>query len=296
MKRTNCNLSVMIIGVILMAFILVYPYSTLTEHESPSKPESTQENCTWPSRSKVFYREKRIINGKPPRVKWPWFVRLEHDNAGCGGALVSDRHVLTAAHCFDNINHKDDWLVYVGVVRRNKRSNPYKIKEIILHEDYDGDSIENDIALLTLSQLVQFSDNIHSVCLPSPDHIFPHGTKCWVAGFGKTNDEASYSNDLMEVSVDIIGRTKCNSQDVHNGTILQSMLCAGDLKGGRDTCNGDSGGPLVCEAQNGLWYLTGIVSWGPTKCANPNKPGVYTNVTSFLKWIHKRALKSERNL
>ncbi|XP_036419103.1 transmembrane protease serine 13-like isoform X2 [Colossoma macropomum] len=113
---------------------------------------------------------------------------------------------------------------------------------------------------------------------------------CMCLSFVQVIDsEATYSSDLMEVSVDIIERTKCNSQDVHNGSILQSMLCAGDLKGGRDACTGDSGGPLVCEAQNGLWYLAGIVSWG-VKCGEPNKPGVYTNVASFSKWIHRQNL------
>ncbi|KAI4903328.1 hypothetical protein NFI96_018531, partial [Prochilodus magdalenae] len=251
--------------------------------------------------------KKRIMNGKQPQhVLWPWFVRLENGNSGCGGSLVSDRHVLTAAHCFDDTGSNEDyWQAYVGVVNLNETLKAMRIIEIILHKDYDKDStvFRNDIALLTLFQPVQFSDKIKAVCLPPPDHVFLPGTKCWTAGFGETSKSrcvccrnafyvfnpyhARRSSDLKEVSVDIIGQADCNSQKVHNGMILQSMLCAGHLKGGGDACSGDSGGPLVCGDQDDLWYLTGIVSWG-VDCGRPNKPGVYTNVSHFINWIQEK--------
>ncbi|KAI4880558.1 hypothetical protein NFI96_028685, partial [Prochilodus magdalenae] len=255
---------------------------------SPSQTDDTQKkHCKWGSRSKDSYGEKRIINGRKTHVKWPWFVRLENVNTGCGGALVSDRHVLTAAHCFDITGPNGDyWQAFVGVVERHEISKLYKIKKIILHHEYEDSKVpRNDIALLTLNKPVQSSDNIHPLCLPPPDHVFFARTKCWVAGFGRTNNARS-SNHLIEVSVDVIDQRVCNSSRVHNGMIYHSMLCAGDLNGGPDACQGDSGGPLMCEAQGGLWYLAGIVSWG-VDCGKPNKPGVYTYIPYFLKWIHK---------
>ncbi|XP_036416420.1 testisin-like [Colossoma macropomum] len=294
LSRITHNSKALISGLVII-LLLVYSNCNLWTKPDSRRitDEGTQERCTWPSRSKACYGQKRIINGKRPQhEKWPWFVRLQNGSAGCGGSLVGDRHVLTAAHCFDDTGpNENDWQVYLGVVNRKEPSKPYKVKEIILHQAYDKDSIvfRNDIALLTLSQPVQFSENIHSVCLPRPDHLFPTGTKCWIAGFGKTMIDSTVpsSSYLMEADVKIVERSECNSQDVHNGSILQSMLCAGDPNGSQDACHGDSGGPLVCEDQEGLWYLAGIISWG-VDCGRPNKPGIYTNVSHFSKWIDEK--------
>lgn len=120
------------------------------------------------------------------------------------------------------------------------------------------------------------------------------------------------STSLMEVTVDIISDTVCNSRAVYNGAVTKNMLCAGHLSGGRDSCQvsrpdaherwvfvatsgrlfkrvrgisqGDSGGPLVCQSGD-LWYLVGITSWGQG-CGRVNKPGVYTKVSSVLPWIY----------
>ena len=76
----------------------------------------------------------------------------------------------------------------------------------------------------------------------------------------------------------------CNTKKAYNGHITHSMICAGYLgKGEKDSCKGDSGGPLVCN-ENGRAVLSGVVSWGDS-CAKPEKPGVYSRVTSVLNWI-----------
>ncbi|XP_066515211.1 transmembrane protease serine 13b [Hoplias malabaricus] len=273
--------------IILLAAIIIY---VLFNHRSQiTKRKGKQGHCPWPSRKKNYYKRKRNIGSVKTHMNWPWFVRLEQGISACGGSLVDHHHVLTAAHCFDDTGvNTDNWKVYVDVVNQRKLSKPYVIKEIKIHEDYGKEFYENDIALLTLKEPVQFSDSIYSVCLPTLGNSFPPGTKCWVAGFKITNlPSEQFPDYLKEMSVEIIDQAKCNAGDVHEKRILPSMLCAGDLKSGQDACIGDSGGPLMCEAQDDVWYLAGIVSWG-VDCGRPNKPGVYTNVLHFLRWIREQ--------
>ncbi|KFV01190.1 Transmembrane protease serine 5, partial [Pterocles gutturalis] len=154
-----------------------------------------------------------------------------------------------------------------------------------------------DIALMKLQVPLNFSDAIRAVCLPpSQQDLFP-GTQCWVSGWGYTRPDqdhvsllpslsplpAQVTETLKEALVPLIGTKKCNSSCMYAGELTARMLCAGYLHGKVDACQGDSGGPLVCQDQF-TWRLVGIVSWGQG-CAEPNHPGVYTNVAQLLPWI-----------
>ncbi|KAF5927464.1 hypothetical protein HPG69_016102 [Diceros bicornis minor] len=98
--------------------------------------------------------------------------------------------------------------------------------------------------------------------------------------------ECDASPVLNHAAVPLISNKLCNHRDVYGGMISPSMLCAGYLRGGVDSCQGDSGGPLVCQERR-VWKLVGATSFG-IGCADVNKPGVYTRITSFLDWIHEQ--------
>uniref|UniRef100_A0A8C8VMN8 Peptidase S1 domain-containing protein n=1 Tax=Pelusios castaneus TaxID=367368 RepID=A0A8C8VMN8_9SAUR len=177
------------------------------------------------------------------------------------------------------------WTANFGTVVRPPKKRTY-IRNIIIHEEYT-DGFQNhdyDIAVVQLSTPVEFTNDVHAVCLPEALFVLPHDTKCFVTGWGALRSDGPSINYLRQAEVKIIDTYICNSAEVYNGVIKPGMVCAGYLEGKIDACQGDSGGPLVTADRRGIWYLVGIVSWGD-ECAKRNKPGVYTRVTYYRDWI-----------
>ncbi|XP_009954248.1 PREDICTED: transmembrane protease serine 5 [Leptosomus discolor] len=160
------------------------------------------------------------------------------------------------------------------------------VEKIIYHPLYDGNSLDYDIALMKLQVPLNFSDAVRAVCLPPSHQDLFQGAQCWVSGWGYTRpDQAQVTETLKEALVPLIGTKRCNSSCMYAGELTARMLCAGHPRGKIDACQGDSGGPLVCRDES-VWRLVGIVSWGQG-CAEPNRPGVYTNVAQLLPWIYR---------
>ncbi|XP_055522399.1 transmembrane protease serine 9-like [Wyeomyia smithii] len=211
----------------------------------------------------------------------------------CGASLISNRFLLTAAHCFRSgkplsirlgTNQADDSL-----------ADTYNIAKIYRHKDYSHLSKQNDIALIELRDPVTMNDQVQPICLYTSLIDLPESANLTLMGWGKDNAE-NLPNSLLKGTVNPVLRSTCQARFTAGGyplNLTDKQICAlGELNSDRvatDTCEGDSGGPLVL-AQDNKFYLVGLVSTGPG-CGDENYAGIYTRVSSYLDWIIERAWK-----
>ncbi|MFC9849097.1 S1 family serine peptidase [Streptomyces sp. NPDC060223] len=235
-----------------------------------------------------------IIGGFPVEIsEAPWTVALSsRDRFGgtragqfCGGVVIGPSTILTAAHCLgaDVLGapprQARDLKVIAG--RGDLLSSGGKeipVSGIWVNPDYDSDTNAGDFGVLTLASPLPESSVIGMA--PSGDAAYEPGTAATVYGWGDTTGGGDYARSLRAARVSVLPDTAC--EGAYPGSAVgtyraTSMLCAGELTGGRDACQGDSGGPLVAQGR-----LIGLVSWG-SGCGRAGSPGVYTRVSDVAR-------------
>ena len=229
---------------------------------------------------------------------FPWQVSLEYNGKHtCGGALIDSNHVLTAAHCVDTLRDKRNKLK-VTLGDHNKREvkdaeQTLRLSSVTTHKNWNMTAMQDDIAILKLSESVTLSSYISPICLPYGGMKPDVGTECMLSGWGKTSARSNTAPVLQETKAFIVSNEKCGEgwKDKTRIPITDDMICSSghssdaslSTSGG---CQGDSGGPLSCKVGN-TWKLFGIVSWGHMYCET-NFYTVYTRVTSYLHWIQPK--------
>ncbi|CAD7093306.1 unnamed protein product [Hermetia illucens] len=250
----------------------------------------------------IFSRpETRIVGGKTaPFGRWPWQVSVRRTSFfgfssthRCGGALINEEWIVTAGHCVDDLlisqirirvgeydfSHVQEQLPYI------ERAVAAKV----VHPQYNYNSYEYDLAVVKLEKPLEFADHVSPICLPATDDLLI-GQNATVTGWGRLSEGGTLPSVLQEVSVPIVSNDVCKMMFKRAGRhefIPDIFLCAGYETGGQDSCQGDSGGPLQVKAEDGKYFLAGIISWG-IGCGEANLPGVCTRISKFVPWILER--------
>jgi len=231
----------------------------------------------------------RIIGGDvAPKHAFPWQISLRSlGSHTCGGAIINQNQVLTAAHCVDGFLPVLDKVIAGAHYRSDLQEFGHQrrsIKEWEAHGSWNNPPFDNDIAIITVSQPFDFSDpNVQPIEVWSADDgdLIPE-TICNSTGWGLTNGAGlSLPQELHWIQIPVHAREKC--EETFPGYITDGMICAGSA--GHATCNGDSGGPFVCPTASGQGKLTGLVSFGYNGCTDM---GVYNNVKFYQEWIEER--------
>ncbi|XP_053305267.1 acrosin-like [Spea bombifrons] len=250
------------------------------------------------------FRGSRVVGGKDAEPgNWPWIVSIQEYRDDeyshvCGGFVLSNLWVLTAAHCFRDVGDEYyGWRLVFGANQLSDMGAHVQIriiKEKIEHETYDPHTKRDDIALLRLNQSIKFDDYTQPACLPAKHAIVDKLDDCYVAGWGVLKEGSSETSDvLQEAPVNLIPVDRCNRPTWYNGAVGDYNLCAGYEQGGIDSCQGDSGGPLMCKKSKAKFYtVVGITSWG-SGCAQEKSPGVYSATQYYLEWISKHLSKNK---
>ncbi|KAJ8012691.1 hypothetical protein DPEC_G00045520 [Dallia pectoralis] len=231
----------------------------------------------------------RIVGGNVSASgQFPWQVSLHFQREHvCGGSVVAANWILTAAHCVYDLPFPTLWSVHVGLIKQPLNdAQALVVDKIISHRLYRQKTLDYDVALMKLAEPLTFNGLVEPICLPNFGEDFEVGTMCWISGWGSTLEGGNASDSLLSARVPLISTKACRAPGVYQGYISSGMICAGYLEGGTDSCQGDSGGPLACK-QSSVWKLVGATSWGQG-CAEMNKPGVYTRITQYIKWIHQQ--------
>jgi len=243
----------------------------------------------------------RIVGGKQSnKLAWPWQAKINVQFSSnqpnmmaignCGGSLINNQWILTAAHCFD-LSTETPAIKGVEILlgKNNLKATEasevkLKATNLYVHPGYNKDTMMNDIALLKLQRPLNFAGaekQLQPVCLPTAN-LVTSDDQCMGTGWGRLSTNGDSSDVLMEVKLPILSDATCKR--VWWDRMTDTKLCAGYMAGGKDTCQGDSGGPLQCPLSNGVWVQNGVTSFG-AGCGDEGAPGVYTKVSKYLDWI-----------
>merc|ERR1719223_1035127 len=289
----------MITFLLIFNFLQVEACLRTSEKKLPSLQTCTRESNFGKNRG----NDAKIVGGvTAEKNQWPFIARLtigfdDGQESLCGGTIIDNNWVLTAAHCCDGASWINATFSDLRVTRAESKEFTFRASKIKKHPQYRASTFRNDVCLLQFADDIIASDpdgDVQMACLT--DTLPKQGSGCWIAGWGMTSFDGATSNRLRQATVKIMDKNYCLLNSEYPASMIKrEMICAGNLDndgdgltdGGVDSCQGDSGGPLICGI-DGKAALVGVVSWG-NGCASEGYPGVYSSAaySSTYNWIRR---------
>ncbi|KAJ8668204.1 hypothetical protein QAD02_009867 [Eretmocerus hayati] len=241
----------------------------------------------------------RIVGGQDAdEGEFPHQVSLQYGFGSflshlCGGSIINDRWILTAAHCPEAVPGQQIF-VKAGkhFIHEDNEAHEQiaKVSKSIVHEKYPGGVAPYDIALLKLESPLKFNKFVKPIALPKKNSQVEG--EVILSGWGSVAPSGfGTPNNLQKANLPVVNFESCKEALIsvlgQSSPLETSNVCTGPLTGGVSACSGDSGGPLIKVGNDGKSEVIGIVSWGIIPCGSLGAPSVYTGVSSYIDWIEK---------
>ncbi|XP_065204403.1 serine protease snake-like [Planococcus citri] len=247
--------------------------------------------------------QELVVGGIPAQPKeYPHMALIGYGSDlktvtwNCGGSLISENFIMSAAHCVKTQLGPPRWVLLgeldISSTTEDAKPKIYSIVKVHNHPQYNSKSLYYDISLFQLNTTVELGPYVRPACLytASTDSLIKF--RASITGWGRTGAAERSSNSLQKATIGIVDHQNCTTSfearpTLERGYDSKSMICAGDIDKGIDTCPGDSGGPLQILIPNEtcMWNIIGVTSFGPSICGNNEDSGVYTKVPYYLDWI-----------